>query len=160
MKAVYAGTFDPFTEGHLDIVRRAARLFDHLTVAVAESSKKKTLFTAEERVKLASEEVKSFANVDVVSFRGLLSGFARENGIGVLVRGVRSGSDFAYEFQMTGVNARLAPGIDTVYLQTSPELQFVASSYVREIADLGGDLTGFVSPAVAEAVKQKMRQRG
>ena len=140
-KAVYAGTFDPVTLGHLHIIRRAAKLFESLTVAVAESTGKRTVFTAEERARLVREEV---------------SDLVKRDGFDVLVRGIRGVSDFAYEYQMAGVNSMLMPGVDTVFLQTEPSLQFVASSYVKEIASLGGDVGAFVSPRVAEALKQKI----
>ena len=147
-KAVYAGTFDPVTLGHLHIIRRAAKLFESLTVAVAESTGKRTVFTAEERARLVREEVSDLPNVSVVIFEGLLSDLVKRDGFDVLVRGIRGVSDFAYEYQM--------PGVDTVFLQTEPSLQFVASSYVKEIASLGGDVGAFVSPRVAEALKQKI----
>ena len=144
-KAVYAGTFDPVTLGHLHIIRRAAKLFESLTVAVAE-----------ERARLVREEVSDLPNVSVVIFEGLLSDLVKRDGFDVLVRGIRGVSDFAYEYQMAGVNSMLMPGVDTVFLQTEPSLQFVASSYVKEIASLGGDVGAFVSPRVAEALKQKI----
>ena len=153
-KAVYAGTFDPVTLGHLHIIRRAAKLFESLTVAVAESTGKRTVFTAEERARLVREEVSDLPNVSVVIFEGLLSDLVKRDGFDVLVRGIRGVSDFAY--QMAGVNSMLMPGVDTVFLQTEPSLQFVASSYVKEIASLGGDVGAFVSPRVAEALKQKI----
>jgi pantetheine-phosphate adenylyltransferase len=133
---VYAGTFDPVTLGHLHIIRRAAKLFESLTVAVAESTGKRTVFTAEERARLVREEVSDLPNVSVVIFEGLLSDLVKRDGFDVLVRGIR--------------------GVDTVFLQTEPSLQFVASSYVKEIASLGGDVGAFVSPRVAEALKQKI----
>ena len=151
-KAVYAGTFDPVTLGHLHIIRRAAKLFESLTVAVAESTGKRTVFTAEERARLVREEVSDLPNVSVVIFEGLLSDLVKRDGFDVLVRGIRGVSDFAYEYQMAGVNSMLMPGVDTVFLQTEPSLQFVASSYVKEIASLGGDVGAFVSPRVAEAL--------
>ena len=153
-KAVYAGTFDPVTLGHLHIIRRAAKLFESLTVAVAESTGKRTVFTAEERARLVREEVSDLPNVSVVIFEG--SDLVKRDGFDVLVRGIRGVSDFAYEYQMAGVNSMLMPGVDTVFLQTEPSLQFVASSYVKEIASLGGDVGAFVSPRVAEALKQKI----
>lgn len=159
VRAVYSGTFDPFTLGHLNILERASGLFSHVTVAVAESTTKKTLFTAEERVEIARAETARLGNVDVQPFSGLLRDFVRANGCRAIIRGIRGGADFNYEEQMAGVNRMLMPDVETVFLMTDPALAFVTSSAVREIAWLGGPLDGFVSPAVARAVMKKAAGR-
>ena len=157
VKAVYAGTFDPVTLGPLDLIGRAARLFS-LTVAVAESTGKKTLFTTEERVALMREAVAGIPGVRVISFSGLLADLARREGFRALVRGIRGEGDFSYEFQMAGVNSMLLPQADTVFLQTASADQFVSSSYAKEVASLGGSLEGFVTPEVARAMREKLRR--
>lgn len=159
VKAVYSGTFDPFTLGHRNVLERAAGLFGHVTVAVAESTKKQTLFTLEERVEIAEREAAGLSNVDVRPFSGLLRDFCLAGEYRVIVRGIRSGTDFNYESQMAGANKMLMPGVETVFLMTEPPFEFVTSSAVREIGWLKGPLDGFVSPAVAAAVAAKF-QRG
>ena len=156
-KALYAGTFDPVTLGHRDIVVRAARLFGNLTVAVAADSGKRTVFSLEERVRLAENEFQDIPGVDVRSFRGLLRDFAQKEGYEIFVRGVRNQADFAFEFQMAGVNKMLLPAAETVFLQSSSAYEFVSSSFVREIVLLGGSAEGMVSPAVEEALQAKLR---
>lgn len=158
VKAVYSGTFDPFTLGHRNVLERAAGLFGHVTVAVAESTKKQTLFTLEERVEIAESEAAGLPNVDVRPFSGLLRDFCLTGGYRVIVRGIRSGTDFNYESQMAGANKMLMPGVETVFLMTEPPFEFVTSSAVREIGWLKGPLDGFVSPAVAAAVAAKYQK--
>jgi len=154
--AVYPGTFDPITNGHMDIVNRATRLVDHLVVGVLGSNVGKSpLFTLEERLEMVRDEISSVADwgevtIEVVPFRNLLMHFAAEQKAGMIIRGLRAVSDFDFEFQMVGMNARLDPEIDTVFLMASESHQFIASRFVKEIALLGGDITSFVSPNVAK----------
>ncbi len=153
---VYPGTFDPITLGHMDIITRAAALVDKLIVAVAGNETKDPLFSAEERVAMADAELAALRaagrDVEVRAFDNLLIHFARQVGASVIIRGLRAVSDFEYEFQMATMNARLESDIETVFLTASERHQFVASNLVKEIARLGGDVSGFVSPAVAEAL--------
>ncbi len=156
--AVYPGTFDPFTLGHLDVLARAARLFDRVILAVARSEKKKTLFTLEERVALASESVRGhagLANVTVEGFDGLLCDFARARAVTVSIRGARAVSDFEYEFQMAGMNRTLMPEVETIFLMPAANLQFVSGSVVREIASMGADVSGFVPEPVRRALERR-----
>ncbi len=152
---IYPGTFDPVTNGHLDIISRAARLVDRLVVGVAENIGKGPLFGLEERVELVREEcapiaARSGTVIEVVSFGTLLVGFAREYGATMLIRGLRAVSDFDYEFQMAGMNYRLDPGIETVFLMASEHHQFISSRFVKEIARLGGDVSSFVPKLTLE----------
>jgi len=153
--AIYAGTFDPFTMGHLDLVERASQVFDRLILAVAGSTRKTTLFDLQQRVQIASEVVVGFANVEVDSFDGLLVDYARLQDVHVLVRGLRAFSDFEYEFQMALMNRRLGPHIETLFMMPKEEHSCVSSSAVREIAELGGDISSFVPTLVEEALKKK-----
>lgn len=151
---VYPGTFDPVTNGHLDIIRRGARLVDRLVIAVAKNAGKGPLFTLEERVAILEEEVAALPPIDgyqieIRAFDNLLMHFAESVGASVIVRGLRAVSDFEYEFQMAGMNSRLNPKIDTVFLMASERHQFISSRFVKEIGRLGGDIGGFVSPRVA-----------
>ena len=152
---VYPGTFDPVTNGHMDIIRRGARLVDRLVIAVAKNAGKGPLFTLEERVAILEEEIAALPSVDgyrieVRPFDTLLMHFAASVGAAVILRGLRAISDFEYEFQMAGMNARLNPNIDTVFLMASERHQFISSRFVKEIGRLGGDIGGFVPPRVAE----------
>ena len=158
-QAVYAGTFDPMTLGHLDVATRAAHVFERLTVAVAEDPRKTLLFSVEERLELARTSVAGLANVEVVPFGGLLVNWARNRGIHTLIRGLRAFSDFEYEFQMALTNRKLAPDIETMFLMPNEDFSYVSSSMVREIAALGGDVDKFVPPAVAAALKRKLAQK-
>jgi pantetheine-phosphate adenylyltransferase len=153
--AVYPGTFDPITLGHEDIVRRAANLFDKVIVAVAGSTSKSTLFNLEERVALA-QSVFGASNVEVVGFGGLLMQFVQEQGAQMVIRGLRAASDFEYEFQLAGMNRKLYPKLETLFLTPAEQYMFVSSSLVREVARLGGDVHQFVSPAVETAIKHKL----
>ena len=162
--AVYPGSFDPITNGHVDIIRRAARLVDKLIVAVAINPGKDALFSLEERRELLDAEIAAnnrdlAAKVEVRGFEGLLMRFARSVGASVVVRGLRAVSDFEYEFQMTGMNARLDPEIETVFLMASEKHQFIASRLVKEVASLGGDVAPFVSPMVAARLKARFAGR-
>lgn len=158
-RAVYAGTFDPMTLGHLDVAARAAHVFEHLTLAVAEDPRKTLLFSVEERLELARTSVAGLDNVEVVPFGGLLVNWARNRGIHTLIRGLRAFSDFEYEFQMALTNRKLAPDIETMFLMPNEDFSYVSSSMVREIAALGGDVDKFVPPAVAAALKRKLAQK-
>lgn len=150
---VYPGTFDPITNGHFDIIQRAARLVDHLIIGVARNDGKGPLFTTAERVELVAGELaaltKQGISVEVRPFDNLLMKFAEECGAQVIVRGLRAVSDFEYEFQMAGMNARLNPQIDTIFLMASDRHQFISSRFVKEIGRLGGDISQFVSRRVA-----------
>lgn len=157
--AVYPGTFDPFTRGHEDLVRRASRLFDRVMVAVASSQGKGPIFSLEERVGLAREVLRPYANVEVVGFDGLLMHFLTAQGARVILRGLRAVSDFEYEFQMAGMNRRLFPDVETVFLTPSDEFMFVSATMVREIARLGGDVSKFVQPEVNLRLREKVAGR-
>ena len=158
---VYAGTFDPVTKGHLDIIARATRVLDHLIVGVAINAGKGPLFGLEERVSMLEAEVKALkrstkdCTIEVRSFRGLLVNFAAASDASILVRGLRAASDFEYEFQLTGMNGQLNPDIETVFLMASPECQFISSRLVKEIASLGGEIGPFVSSRVRERLIKK-----
>lgn len=152
--AVYPGTFDPITNGHIDLIHRAVRLFDHVIIAIAESPKKQPVFSLGERVALAQECLADQKSVKVIGFNQLLIEFAREQGASVLLRGLRAVSDFDYEFQLANMNRRLDATIETVFLTPSEQYSYVSSSLVREIASLGGDITPFVPKLVASALQQ------
>ena len=153
--AVYPGTFDPITLGHEDIVRRAATLFDEVIVAVAGSTNKRTLFSLEERVALA-KSVFIDANVKVLGFNSLLMQFVQEQGAQMVIRGLRAASDFEYEFQLAGMNRKLFPQLETLFLTPAEQYMFVSSSLVREVAKLDGDVSQFVSPVVEAAILEKL----
>jgi pantetheine-phosphate adenylyltransferase len=153
--AVYSGTFDPITLGHEDVVYRAAQMFDKVVIAVAVAHHKKTLFSLDERLALAKEVTQDLGNVEVMLFNGLLIDFVHSQGARVIVRGLRSGTDYDYETQMAGMNRHLAPEVDTIFLHTSASVQHISSTLVREIATLGGKVEGLVSPAVLKALQAK-----
>jgi len=154
--AVYPGTFDPITLGHEDIVHRAADLFDEFIVAVAGSTNKNTLFSLDERVDLAKSVFSYADNIKVVGFSGLLMQFVQDQGAKMVIRGLRAASDFEYEFQLAGMNRKLYPQFETLFLTPSEKFMFISSSLVREVAILGGNVHAFVSPAVELAIKQKL----
>ena len=158
--AVYPGTFDPITNGHEDLIQRASRLFDQVVVGVAHSQAKRPFFSLEERVSLATEVLKPYANVKVLGFTGLLSEFVREQQATVILRGLRAVSDFEYEFQLAGMNRRLAPGVETLFLTPSDKYLFLSATIVREIAVLGGDIAAFVHPLTAERMRAKTGKGG
>jgi pantetheine-phosphate adenylyltransferase len=158
LTAVYPGTFDPMTMGHEDLMRRASRLFDRLILAVAAGHHKRTMFTIEERLDIATELAKPCGNVEVIAFQGLLRDFVVGHGGDVVVRGLRALSDFEYEFQMAGMNRQLMPDVETLFLTPSDQYQFVSGTFVREIATLGGDVSKFVSPLVLDRLKERVAQ--
>ena len=155
LTAVYPGTFDPLTRGHEDILRRAARLFPKVVLAVASAHHKKTLFNLQERLDMARIALADVPQVQVVAFEGLLSSFVRAQGAGVVVRGIRAVSDYDYEFQMAGMNRQLMPEVETVFLVPGEAYQFVSGTFVREIAMLGGDVSAFVSDGVLQRLHAK-----
>jgi len=158
--AVYPGSFDPVTNGHLDIITRAAAMFDKLVVAVLVNSSKKPFFSVEERIELLRETIPTVEGCEIVvmSFDGLLAEFVSKVGAGTIIKGLRAVSDFEYEFQMALANKKLNPKLDTVFLMTSQENMYLSSSLVREIGRLGGDLSGFVVPQVEKAVVKRVRE--
>jgi pantetheine-phosphate adenylyltransferase len=154
--AVYPGTFDPITNGHTDLVRRAVRLFDRVVVGVAVNPRKAPFFSLEERIALVRETLDGIERVDVLGFDGLLADFVAREGGRVILRGLRAVSDFEHEFQLAGMNRWLAPDLETMFLTPAEEYAYVSSSLVREIASLGGDVSHFVSPPVKAALKARM----
>ncbi|WP_207478566.1 pantetheine-phosphate adenylyltransferase [Arenibaculum pallidiluteum] len=161
---VYPGTFDPVTNGHLDIIQRATRVVDHLIVAVARNAGKGPLFSTDERVEMVREDVQALrtsgTTIEVRPFDSLLMHFAVEIGAAVIIRGLRAVSDFEYEFQMAGMNARLNPAIETVFLMASDRHQFISSRFVKEIGRLGGDISHFVTPGVAARLATRFATDG
>ncbi len=153
---IYAGTFDPITNGHMDIIRRALRVVDKLIIAVALDTEKSPIFEVEMRAKLVQIDIASLGadaqRIEVKAFSGLLVNFARQNGASILVRGLRAVSDFEYEFQMSCMNAKLGPEIETIFLNASEATHFVSSRFVKQIARLGGEINSLVSPQVAAAM--------
>jgi pantetheine-phosphate adenylyltransferase len=153
--AVYPGTFDPFTRGHEDLVRRGSSIFEELVVGIADSKNKKPIFTLEERIQIATEVLSHYPNVRIEGFSGLLKDFVRKNNARVILRGLRAVSDFEYEFQMAGMNRYLVPDVETLFLTPSDQYQFISGTFVREIALLGGDVSKFVFPSVESWLKKK-----
>ncbi|MHB1052341.1 MAG: pantetheine-phosphate adenylyltransferase [Thiobacillus sp.] len=158
LTAVYPGTFDPITRGHEDLVRRAVRLFDHVVVAVAESRNKGAFFSMEERVEMTREVLADVPQVRVEGFSSLLIDFVAEQGAIAVLRGLRAASDFEYEFQLAGMNRNLKPDIETLFLTPSDQYMFISASMIREIAQLGGDVSPFVHPLVAKRLSEKIRK--
>ena len=158
--AVYPGTFDPITFGHEDLIRRSARLFDTVIVAVADSSSKRPFFTRDERVDMARRVLKDLPNVEVAGFSGLLMKFIRSRKARVVVRGLRAVSDFEHEFQLAGMNRGMYPEVETLFLTPGEQHMFISATIVREIAVLGGDVRKFVPPVVARRLKAKIKQLG
>ena len=155
-RALYAGTFDPPTYGHLDLVERGARLFDHLVVAVADNSRKAPLLSPDERVELIRGHVASLKNVEVVTFHGLVVDYARRHEIEVLLRGLRTISDFEYEYQMALTNRALEPEIDTAFVMPSQEFAFLSSTLIKEVMSNGGDASRWLPPDVAAIVQERL----
>lgn len=158
--AIYAGSFDPITRGHEDLIARSCEFVDKLVVAVANNSSKKPLFTPDERVELIRQAATGNDCVEVRQFQGLLVDFAREVGATLIIRGLRAVSDFEYEFQMALMNRNLSPGLETVFMVPSVETTYISSSIIREVAQFGGNLEGLVHPAVAAALKAKFAGAG
>jgi len=157
ISAMYPGTFDPITLGHEDFVRRASRLYDKVVVAVAaDTGSKKTMFDFEERVELAQQALEDIENVEVKGYEGLTIDFAVENNLAVIVRGLRAVSDFEYEFQLASMNRVLTQEVETAFLTPTDKYTFISSTLVREVAQLGGDVTEFVSPEVKDALLRKV----
>ena len=156
IRAIYPGTFDPFTRGHEDLVRRAAGVFDRVVLAIAASPSKVPMFGIDERVDLARKVLADISNVEVVGYTGLTVEFAARNGIGVIVRGLRAVADFEFEFQLANMGRHLNPDIETVYLTPKEQYTFISSSMVREIATLGGNVSEFVHPLVLAAFKRRL----
>ena len=152
---VYPGTFDPITNGHIDLVERACNLFDHVIVSIAKSEKKKPLFSLEERIELAQSALSHISNVEVVGFDYLLVNFARDRGVTAILRGLRAVSDFEYELQLPNMNRALYQEAETIFLTPAEKHSYISSSLVREIAGLGGDISPFVHPEVASALRAK-----
>jgi pantetheine-phosphate adenylyltransferase len=158
-KAVCPGSFDPVTNGHIDIVRRASSLFDEVIVAVGVNRSKRRLFSAEERIDMLTEVCAEYPNVSIDSFEGLLTDFCRQRGVQAIVKGLRAVSDFDYELQMAQMNSSLAD-IETVFVPTSPEYSFLASSLVKEVATFGGDVSSLVPPTVLARLTTRLAEQG
>jgi len=158
-RAIYPGTFDPITNGHIDIVARASKIFDHVIVAVAASTSKNTAFSTDERVQFARETLSQYTNVEVQRFEGLLANFVRQWGANAVLRGLRAVSDFEYEFQLAGMNKHLVPEADTIFMPTRENYSYISSSLIREIASLGGDVSEFVHPIVRDALAERFSSR-
>lgn len=152
---VYPGTFDPITNGHIDLIRRTTALFDRVLVAVAVDTGKAPAFDIERRVELAEQVLRDIPQVEITPFSGLLVAFARRHGAPAIIRGLRAVSDFEYEFQLAGMNRRMAPDIETLFLTPAEHYGHISSSLVREIARLGGDVSAFVAPAVQAALRKR-----
>ncbi|RJT43802.1 pantetheine-phosphate adenylyltransferase [Rahnella woolbedingensis] len=155
-KAIYPGTFDPMTNGHLDIVTRAALMFDHVILAIAASPSKKPMFSLDERVALATQVTSHLDNVEVIGFSDLMANFAKAQGANVLVRGLRAVSDFEYEMQLANMNRHLLPTLESVFMMPSKEWSFISSSLVKEVARHGGDITPFLPQIITQALMAKI----
>ena len=153
--AIYPGTFDPITNGHIDFVHRASKLFEHVIVAVAINPTKTPAFNLSERVALAKETLADLPNVEVCGFEGLLVDIAREKQAQVIIRGLRAVSDFEHEFQLAGMNRHMEPNVETMFLTPAEQFSYISSSLVREVAALGGDVSAFVAPCVAQALANR-----
>jgi pantetheine-phosphate adenylyltransferase len=156
VKALYPGTFDPLTNGHVDLIHRGAKLFEQLTVAILSNPVKNPLFTVEERVEMLKEATSALSNVSVATFDGLMVEFARQRGAAAVLRGIRAISDYEYEFQMALMNRRLAPEIETVFLQPAGRYSFVSSRMVKEVFSFGGDVSGLVPPNVLKRLRARI----
>jgi pantetheine-phosphate adenylyltransferase len=156
VKALYPGTFDPPTNGHVDLIQRGSKLFAHLTVAILKNSVKNPLFTVEERVEMLREATGSLGNVTIATFDGMMVEFARQQGASAVLRGIRAISDYEYEFQMALMNRRLAPEIETVFLQPAGRYSYISSRMLKEVFSFGGDVTGLVPPNVLKRLRGRM----
>ncbi len=159
-KAVCPGSFDPITNGHMDIIKRSAELFDEVTVLVMANPDKRCAFTAKERCELISKAVTGLPNVKVDSYGGLLADYVREKEVSAIVKGLRSSSDFEYEFQMALANKSLAPNTETVFMSTDPRNMYVSSSLIRQIASFGGDVSAFVPKEITEEIEKRLKNKG
>lgn len=157
--AIYPGSFDPITNGHLDLIARGSKLADHLIVAVLENRRKQSLFSVDERVEMLREVVKPFENVEVGCFHGLLVDYVAERGANFIIRGIRAISDYEYELQIAHMNRRLSPGVETVFLMAAEAYSFVSSQLVKEVASLGGNVSEFVPPLIEEHLKNRVSKR-
>jgi pantetheine-phosphate adenylyltransferase len=160
VKALYPGTFDPPTNGHVDLIQRGSKLFDHLTVAILVNPVKNPLFTLEERVEMLEEVTGALGNVSVATFDGLMVEFARKVGASAVLRGIRAISDYEHEFQMALMNRRLAPDVETVFLQPAGRYSFVSSRMVKEVFSFGGDISGLVPPNVVKKLRARIKNGG
>lgn len=158
-KAIYPGTFDPITNGHFDLIKRSARLFDHVIVAIAESPSKNTMFNLQERVDMVTNVTKHLKNVTTIGFSGLLVDFARQQKTDILIRGLRTTIDYEYEFGLTSMYKKLMPELESVFLTPTEEFAFLSSTIVREVAIHGGDVKQFLHPYVAQKIKSKLSQK-
>ena len=156
-RAVYPGTFDPMTMGHVDLVKRASKLFDSVIIAIASSDSKKPMFSLEERIEIGNKIFADDPKVEVVGFSGLLVNFAKDNDANILIRGLRVVADFEYEFQLANMNRAMSPDIESVFLTPKEEYSYISSSLVKEIATMGGDVTRFVDPVTLEALNHKIK---
>jgi pantetheine-phosphate adenylyltransferase len=156
--ALYPGTFDPPTNGHVDLIQRGVKLFDHLVVAVLNNPGKNPLFTVEERIEMLQESTSTLTNVSVAAFDGLMVDFARQQGASAVLRGIRAISDYEYEFQMALMNRRLAPEIETVFLQPAGRYSFISSRMLKEVFTFGGDVTGLVPPNVLKRLRSRINK--
>ena len=156
-RAVYPGTFDPMTMGHVDLVKRASKLFDSVIIAIASSDSKKPMFSLEERIEIGNKIFADDPKVEVVGFSGLLVNFAKDNDANILIRGLRVVADFEYEFQLANMNRAMSPDIESVFLTPKEEYSYISSSLVKEIATMGGDVKRFVDPVTLEALNQKIK---
>lgn len=159
VRAMYPGTFDPITNGHIDLIRRASGMFDEIVVAIADNPKKKPLFTQSERVAMASEILSDLNNVKVLGYDNLTIHFAKEQNLNVIVRGIRAVSDYEFEFQLASMNRQLDENIETLFMTPADEYSYLSSSMVREIAAYGGDVSQFVHEKVAMAIKERFTER-
>ena len=155
IRAMYPGTFDPITNGHIDLIRRASGMFDEVVVAIADNQKKKPLFNLEERVSMAQDILKELKNVRIVGYSNLTIHFAKEENLNVIIRGIRAVSDYEFEFQLASMNRQLNENIETLFMTPADEYSYLSSSMVREIAAYHGDVSQFVHPLVSAAIKQR-----
>ena len=156
-RAVYPGTFDPMTMGHVDLVKRASKLFDSVIIAIASSDSKKPMFSLEERIEIGNKIFADDPKVEVIGFSGLLVNFAKDNDANILIRGLRVVADFEYEFQLANMNRAMSPDIESVFLTPKEEYSYISSSLVKEIATMGGDVTRFVDSVTLDALNQKIK---
>jgi pantetheine-phosphate adenylyltransferase len=160
ISAMYPGTFDPITLGHEDLVRRASRIFDRVIVAIAlDTGGKVPMFTFDERVDMAERALENHSNVEIRGYSGLTVEYARKNGLAVIIRGLRAVSDFEYEFQLANMNRQLTEDVETVFLTPTDKYTYISSTLVREVASLGGDVSGFVSPLVRDALVKRVAEK-